>query len=120
MISWIHISLAVNIVVLVPILVLMATKSPLIDHAWGGFTAARGILMSIYFAILAMSLFLVFKPVPSLVFALLLVQVIYKVTTPFTVRSFSNPVVISNLAISALHIGTLIHIAPTIQNQLGH
>jgi len=51
-------------------------KVPTLDHAWGGFTAARGILMSIYFAILAMSLFLVFKPVPSLVFALLLVQVI--------------------------------------------
>ncbi|MEY4451952.1 MAG: hypothetical protein RLZZ380_1073 [Actinomycetota bacterium] len=114
----IYISLAVNILVLAPILVLMAIKSPVVDHAWGGFTEARGILMSIYFAILAVSLFLVFKPVPSFVFALLLVQVIYKITTPFTVRSFSNPVVISNLFIAALHIFTLFSLSTAIQEQL--
>jgi hypothetical protein len=116
--TFIYVSLAVNIVVLVPILVLMAVKSPLVDHAWGSFTQARGILMSIYFAILAVSVFLVFKPAPAFVFALLLVQVIYKVTTPFTVRSFSNPVVISNLFIASLHIVTLIKVFPAIQNQL--
>jgi hypothetical protein len=114
----IFISLAVNIVVLVPILALMAIKSPIVDHAWGGFTQARGILMSIYFAILVLSLFLIFKPVASFIFALLLVQVIYKVTTPFTVRSISNPVVISNLAIAMLHIVTLVSVFPLIQGQL--
>jgi hypothetical protein len=114
----IYISLSINILVLVPILVLMAIKSPVVDHAWGGFTEARGILMSIYFAILALSAFLIFKPVPSFVFALLLVQVIYKVTTPFTVRSFSNPVVVSNLFIAAFHIFTLFSVFPAIQEQL--
>jgi hypothetical protein len=114
----IYISLTVNIVVLVPILILMAIKSQIVDHAWGSFTQARGILMSIYFAILVVSIFLVFKPAPSFIFALLLVQVIYKVTTPFTVRSISNPVVISNLLIAALHIVTLASVFPTIQGQL--
>jgi hypothetical protein len=103
----IYISLALNILVLIPIVALMALKSPLVDTAWGEFTAARGILMSVYISILAVSVALIFKPVPSLVAALLLVQVIYKLTTPFTVGLISNPVVISNLAISALHIATL-------------
>ena len=105
--TMIYISLALNILVLIPIVALMALKSPLVDTAWGEFTAARGILMSVYISILAVSVVLIFKPVPSLVAALLLVQVIYKLTTPFTVGLISNPVVISNLAISALHIATL-------------
>ena len=103
----IYMSLALNILVLIPIVALMALKSPLVDTAWGEFTAARGILMSVYISILVVSVALIFKPVPSLVAALLLVQVIYKLTTPFTVGLISNPVVISNLAISALHIATL-------------
>jgi hypothetical protein len=103
----IHISLAVNVLVLIPILILMLRKSPIVDSAWGNFTQSRGILMSIYFSILVVSVFLLFVPVPSFVFALLLVQVIYKVTTPFSVGSIRNPVVISNLFIAALHIATL-------------
>jgi hypothetical protein len=39
---------------------------------------------------------------------LLLVQVIYKFTTPFTVGSFTNPVVLSNLVIATLHLVTLV------------
>ena len=42
-----------------------------------------------------------------MVAALLLVQVIYKVTTPFTVGSLGNPVVITNLAIAVFHSLTL-------------
>lgn len=103
----IYVSLVVNIVVLVPILVLMFIKSPLVDRAWGPFTEARGILMAIYFAILAASFALLFFPVAAFIVALLSVQVVYKVTTPFTVGTIKNPVVISNLAISALHIATL-------------
>jgi hypothetical protein len=112
----IYISLAVNIVVLIPILVLTALKSPIVDSAWGVATESRGILMSIYFAILAVSVALLFYPVPAFVFALLLVQVIYKVTTPFTVGSISNPVVISNLFIAAFFIITLIAIYPTVKD----
>jgi hypothetical protein len=39
--------------------------------------------------------------------ALLSVQIIYKVLTPFTVGTFKNPVVVSNLLIAALHAWTL-------------
>jgi hypothetical protein len=46
-------------------------------------------------------------PIASFVAALLAVQVIYKLTTPFTVGSFRNPVVISNLVIATLHAVTL-------------
>ncbi len=113
-----YISLAVNILVLIPILILMAIKSPVVDHAWGSFTQARGILMSIYFSILVLSIFLVFKPITAFVFALLTVQVIYKVTTPFTVRSITNPVVISNLFIAALHVVTLVSLYPAVQSLL--
>jgi len=116
--TMIYISLAINIVVLVPIVVLMAIKSPLVDTAWGTITEARAILWSIYIAILVASIFLVFIPVVAFVAALLAVQVIYKLTTPFTVGTISNPVVISNLAISALHIATLATMFAFTGNQL--
>ena len=115
--TFIYVSLAVNIVVLVPILVLMFIKSPLVDRAWGPFTEARGILMAIYFAILAASVALLFFPVAAFIVALLSVQVVYKVTTPFTVGTIKNPVVISNLVISVLHVATVVSIFSTMGNQ---
>ena len=112
--TFITISLAINIIVLIPIVVLMVMKSPLIDHAWGEFTAARGILLSMYGTILLMSLALVVYPIPAFVAALLLVQVFYKITTPFTVGSITNPIVISNLLIAVVHSTTLVSIVTTI------
>ena len=47
------------------------------------------------------------KPLPLMVAALLSVQIIYKLITPFAVGNFSNPVVVSNLAIAAFHSITL-------------
>ena len=114
----IYLSLILNIVVLVPIVVLMVVKSPLVDTAWGSFTAARGILLSIYFAILVASIVLLLLPVTAFIAALLSVQVIYKVTTPFTVGTFRNPVVISNLVISAVHIVTLSSIVSSMGTEL--
>ncbi|MCX6496103.1 MAG: hypothetical protein NTW23_02080 [Rhodoluna sp.] len=114
----IYVSLVINICVLIPIVILMAIKSPIVDQTWGGFTAARGILMSIYLSILVVSVLLLFKPVPAFVAALLLVQVVYKITTPFTVGKFSHPVVISNLVISAMHIATLASIYATVGESL--
>jgi hypothetical protein len=116
--TMIYLSLGLNILVLIPIVVLMALKSPIVDEAWGEFTAARGILMSIYMSILVVSVFLVFTPAPSFVAALLIVQVIYKLTTPFTVGTLANPTVISNLAISALHIATLATIVAVMGNRI--
>ena len=113
-----YVSLLLNVCVLIPIVILMAIKSQIVDQTWGGFTAARGILMSIYLSILVVSMLLLFKPVPAFVAALLLVQVIYKITTPFTVGKFSHPVVISNLVISAVHIATLASIYVTIGESL--
>jgi hypothetical protein len=116
--TMIYLSLGLNILVLIPIVVLMAINSPIVDEAWGQFTAARGILMSIYLSILVVSVFLVFRPVPSFVAALLIVQVVYKLTTPFTVGTVLNPIVISNLAISALHIATLATIFVIMGNRI--
>lgn len=112
----IYISLLVNVVVLTPILIFMSVNSPRVVWAWGDFTPARGILMSIYFAIFVASVLLVIKPVPAFVFVVLLMQVIYKVTTPITVRSLKNPIVLSNLAISVLHVATLVSIYPAIES----
>ena len=114
----IYVSLSLNICVLIPIVILMAIKSPIVDQNWGGFTSARGILMSIYLSILVVSVLLLFKPAPAFVAALLLVQVVYKITTPFTVGKFSHPVVISNLVISAAHIATLANIYVTVGERL--
>ena len=75
--------------------------------AYGAETAARNILLSVYLAILVVSVALLFKPVAAMVAALLSVQIIYKLSTPFTVGSWENPVVQSNLAISAVHLVTL-------------
>ena len=114
----IYVSLVLNILVLIPIVALMAMKSPIVDETWGGFTPARGILMSIYLSILVVSVFLLFNPAPAFVAALLLVQVVYKLTTPFTVGKLSHPVVISNLVISAVHIATLANIYVTVGERL--
>jgi hypothetical protein len=118
MTTWIYLSLILNIVVLVPIVVLMALKSKIVDDTWGPFTAARGILWSIYVAILVVSIALLFLPIPAFVAALLSVQVIYKITTPFTVGRIGHPVVISNLAISAVHIATLSSIVGSMGTEL--
>ena len=106
----IYLSLAVNILVLVPIVILMSIKANIVDETWGAMSPARGILFSIYFSILVASIGLAFAPVPAFVAALLSVRVIYKVTTPFTVGSLKHPVVISNLVISVVHVATLVSI----------
>jgi hypothetical protein len=103
----IYASLVLNIFVLLPVCHGLLNKAGWTDAAYGPDAPARGILLSVYLAILVASAGLLVKPVPAMVAALLLVQIIYKFTTPFTVGSFSNPVVISNLAIAAFHSITL-------------
>ncbi len=99
----IYASLGLNIFVLVPVCLGLLNKADWTLAAYGPDTAARGILLSVYLAILVTSLGLLFKPIPAMVAALLLVQIIYKFSTPFTVGSFTNPVVTANLAIAAFH-----------------
>lgn len=100
-------SLALNIAVLVPVCFGLLAKAGWTLAAYGPDTPARGILLSIYLAILMGSAGLLLKPVPAMVAALLMVQIGYKLTTPFTVGSVGNPVVLSNLAIAGFHSLTL-------------
>jgi hypothetical protein len=99
-----RVSLAVNVLILVAVcLVLVAfSSSELVNDAWGPPTAGRGILLSVYFAILVDSVVLLWLHLA----ALLATQVLYKVTTPASAGT-SNPVAICNLAVSALHAVTL-------------
>jgi hypothetical protein len=99
----IYASLGLNIFVLVPVCLGLLNKADWTVAAYGGDTAARGILLSVYLAILVLSIGLLLKPIPAMVAALLLVQILYKFSTPFTVGSFGNPVVAANLAIAAFH-----------------
>ncbi len=103
----ITLSLMLNIVVLAPVCVGLMTNASWARGAYGDATAARGILLSVYLAIGLVSALLLFLHEPKLVAALLLVQVVYKVTTPLTVGTLRNPVVISNLGIAAFHAVTL-------------
>lgn len=100
-------SLLTNVVVLIPVCMSLLVDASWVGDAYGADSAARGILLSVYGALLVVSMGLLFKREPMLVASLLLVQVLYKLTTPFTVGSFANPVVISNIVIAALHLTTL-------------
>lgn len=101
-------SLLINIVVLVPVCAGMFINADWIADGYGPASAARGILFSVYVSILVMSMGLLFDRKPERVAPLLLIQVLYKLITPFAVGSFANPVVISNLLIAAMHIATLV------------
>lgn len=108
-----QVSLVLNIVVLTPLLWALSQDAAGIEQAFGPDSPARRILSSVYFAILVISLALL----AALVFskrdvvpyagALLVMQVLYKVTTAF-VLSLAYPVVMTNLLISAVHVVTLV------------
>jgi len=99
----IALSLMLNIVVLAPVCAGLITNASWARRAYGDATAARGILLSVYLAIGLVSALLLFLREPKLVAALLLVQVVYKMTTPLTVGTLRSPVVVSNLGIAAFH-----------------
>jgi hypothetical protein len=99
-------SLSLNIIVLVPISALLIANVDRIQNIYGPFTEARGILLSIYMSIAigsGMLLLWNLEDNKRQVAFLLFLQIVYKITTPFTTGNIRNPVVISNLAISALH-----------------
>ena len=113
-----RISLVVNVLVLTPVCWGLLLNAPWVSHGYGEFSAARGILLSIYAAILLVSLGMLFKTAPIAVGSLLLIQVIYKITTPLSVGALDNPVVISNLIIAALHSATLLLIFRNLHSHL--
>lgn len=102
-----YISLVLNIAVLVPVCAGLILNREWVKECYGDWTQARGILLSVYLAIGLVSLGLLFLPDPKFVAALILVQIIYKITTPITVGTVRNPVVMSNLLIAAVHAVTL-------------
>jgi hypothetical protein len=100
-------SLLINVCVLIPVCFGLVTDASWAADAYGVASPARAILLSVYGAILVASAGLLFRRDPLLVAPLLLVQVLYKFTTPFTVGTVANPVVMSNLVIAAVHLATL-------------
>ena len=106
----VRVSLGLNIAVLIPVCtVLILNLTPFVD-VWGPATPARGILLSMYVSILILSAGLWMQRNPMLVAPLLAMQVCYKVMTPITVGSITNPVVISNLVVAIVHGVTLWYI----------
>jgi len=114
----ITISLIANILILIPVCGGLVMQSERMLAVFGESTPARGILLSIYGSILLSSVFLLKHRSPRQVAVLLLVQVLYKITTPITVGTLANPVVICNLIIAALHICTLRAVFNAVGNPL--
>lgn len=110
--TMVYLSLAVNILVLSPICIGMFRDAEWVNATWGTKTPARSILFSIYAAILLASLYFLTNPDPKMVLSLFVLQIVYKITTPFTVGSFRHRVVVSNLLISAIHLVTVASIFP--------
>ncbi|MFO6446612.1 hypothetical protein ACLBKU_05650 [Erythrobacter sp. NE805] len=100
-------SLALNIAVLAPVCFGLFVRADWTVRAYGHPSPARGILLSVYLAILVASTALLLNPVPQMVAGLLVLQIVYKVTTPITVGTIGNPVVLSNLGIAAVHAVTV-------------
>lgn len=96
-------SLVLNLAVLVPVCAGLLLRARWTEPAFGPPTPARGVLLSVYLAIGAASALLLVWPSPAMATALLGVQVLYKLSTPLTVGTLRNPVVLSNLAIAAVH-----------------
>lgn len=97
-------SLALNILVLIPVCSGLLFKANWAVDSYGIETPARGILLAIYLSILIFSAILLFKFDAKMVMALLAVQIIYKLLSPIMVGTVTNPVIISNLFIAAFHL----------------
>jgi hypothetical protein len=100
-------SLILNIVVLIPVCFFMLSNNERMTQTMGIFTPARGILLAMYLTILVGSALLLFFFDEKLAFGLFLMQIFYKLLSPFTVKTFRNPVVISNVFIAIFHLVTV-------------
>ena len=101
------ISLLLNVLVLAPICYLMLTNNVRMVETLGEFNPARGILVAIYMTILIASIGLLIFPDTKFSIALLLMQIVYKLLTPFTVKTLKHPFVISNMLVAIVHIVTV-------------
>ena len=100
-------SLILNILILIPICYLMLTNNVRIVETLGEFNPARGILLAIYITILIASIGLLIFPDTKFAIALLLMQIVYKLLTPVTVKTLKHPFVISNMLVAIVHIVTV-------------
>lgn len=109
----IYLSYTANVVVLCAVCAALLRNDPAMEAAFGPASPARGILTCVYLAILITSLYALVRagfgaPHVALSIALVLfpLQILYKTATAFVV-GIDNPVVVTNLAIAALHAVTL-------------
>jgi hypothetical protein len=98
-----RLSLILNILVLIPVCSGLLLKANWVVESFGIETPARGILLSIYLAILILSAALLFKFDPKVVMALLTIQIVYKLLSPIMAGTITNPVIISNIFIAVFH-----------------
>lgn len=103
MTTMLQLSLLLNVLVLVPVCSGLIMNAQWAQQSYGPRAPARGILLSIYMAIGMASAGFLLRPHPDMAITLLGVQILYKFTTPFTVGTLKNPVVVSNLAIAVFH-----------------
>ena len=107
----VNLSTILNIVVLIPVISVILLDLDRVEPFWGVDQASRQILTSIYIAILFASIALFFlKNKTKLIVAttIFFMQIIYKtLTAVLVINAFINPVVLSNLAITAVHLFTL-------------
>ena len=106
-----NMSTMLNIIVLVPVISVILLDLVQVESVWGENQPSRQILVSIYIAILISTISLFFlKGQTKLIIAVTIfsMQIIYKtLTAVLVVNAFSNPVVLSNLAINIVHLSTL-------------
>ncbi len=100
-------SLILNIAVLIPVCYFMLTNNIRMVKTMGEFTPSRGILLAIYITILLASILLIFFTDVKLAFALFFMQIVYKLLSPFTVKTLKHPFVISNIFIAIFHLVTI-------------
>jgi hypothetical protein len=103
-------SLLLNIAVLIPICYLMITNNFRMVKTLGEFNPARGILLAMYTSILIASVYLLYAPDKKYIIALLSIQIVYKLLTPFTVKTIKHPFVISNILIALFHVLTIYNV----------
>ena len=106
----IRFSLFLNIAILIPVCFGILSGQEFVFHGWGMAQPSLYILLSIYCTILLASFYLIIRPNTYLVFSLLSMQFIYKILSPIFVGSWQNPVVLSNLAVAAVHLVSLYRI----------
>jgi len=100
-------SLILNIGVLIPVCYFILKDNFRMIKTMGQFTPARGILLAMYITILIASILLLFFFDVKLAFTLFFMQIVYKLLSPFTVKTVKNPVVISNIFIAIFHMFTI-------------